>query len=65
MSEILTSLVLLFLVFALLSVLSHLKAIRRYTLAQFHLKLTLSNLDESQKSRFAGKYGLGLESENS
>ncbi|KXS54108.1 MAG: hypothetical protein AWU57_1499 [Marinobacter sp. T13-3] len=48
----------------LLFVLNELASIRRHTLAQFHLKLKLSELDNSEKTKLAKKYGLGYDPEN-
>lgn len=48
----------------LLFVVNELASIRRYTLAQFHLKLKLSELDNGEKTKLAKKYGLGYDPEN-
>ncbi|KXS53990.1 MAG: hypothetical protein AWU57_1627 [Marinobacter sp. T13-3] len=48
----------------LLFVLNELASIRRYTLAQFHLKLKLSELDNGEKTKLAKRYGLGYDPEN-
>jgi hypothetical protein len=64
MLEIFTFTALVILIFILFFVLNNVAAVRQYTLAQFHLKLKLSNLENSEKIQLAKKYGLGYDPEN-
>lgn len=64
MLELFTFTALVILIFILFFVLNNVAAVRRYTLAQFHLKLKLSNLENSEKIQLAKKYGLGYDPEN-
>jgi uncharacterized integral membrane protein len=49
--------------FCIFQMVNHLSVIRRYTLAQFHLKLKISSLEDSDKTELAKKYGLSFDPE--